>query len=154
MDIDIDQLRELFSAIQEFDVQEVTVENGRDKLRVRRGISGAPVASATVAAVAPTPVAAGAAPVAVASSVEEDDPDALYITSPFVGTFYRAPSPDKPPFVDSNQTIEAGQPLCIVEAMKLMNEIEAEFRCTIVDILAENGKTVEYGDRLFKVKKS
>jgi acetyl-CoA carboxylase biotin carboxyl carrier protein len=82
-----------------------------------------------------------------------DDPNVVSITSPFVGTFYRAPSPDAKPFVDVGTDIRAGQVICIVEAMKLMNEIEAEIAGTIVEILVENGKPVEYGDALFKVRK-
>ena len=83
-----------------------------------------------------------------------DEPGVVYVTSPFVGTFYRSPSPDAAPFVESGQKIAQGQVLCIVEAMKLMNEIESEVTGTIVEVLVENGKPVEYGDRLFKVKKS
>ena len=78
----------------------------------------------------------------------------MAITSPFVGTFYRSPSPDAPAFVDVGTEIRPGQVLCIVEAMKLMNEIEAEIAGTIVEVAAENGKPVEYGDVLFRVKKA
>ena len=74
------------------------------------------------------------------------------MTSPFVGTFYRAPSPDSSPFVDVGTRVKKGQVLCIVEAMKLMNEIEAEVDGTIVQILVENGQPVEYGEPLFKIK--
>ena len=74
------------------------------------------------------------------------------MTSPFVGTFYRAPSPDQDPFVDVGDDVTPGQVLCIVEAMKLMNEIEAEAPGKIVEVLVENGKPVEYGDRLFRIE--
>src|SRR5262249_12057574 len=77
-----------------------------------------------------------------------------YVTSPFVGTFYRAPSPEAPAFVDVGSNIRPGQALCIVEAMKLMNEIEAEFAGTIMECLVETGSPVEFGQRLFKVKKA
>ncbi len=83
-----------------------------------------------------------------------DDAAIVYVTSPFVGTFYRSPSPDAPPFVDVGSSIREGQALCIVEAMKLMNEIEADCAGTIVEILAENGKPVEFGQKLFKVRKA
>ena len=77
-----------------------------------------------------------------------------YVTSPFVGTFYRAPSPGAKNFVGEGSHFDGGQTLCIVEAMKLMNEIEAEFAGEILEILVENGKPVEYGDRLFRVQRS
>jgi acetyl-CoA carboxylase biotin carboxyl carrier protein len=75
------------------------------------------------------------------------------ITSPIVGTFYRAPAPDAPPYVEVGQTVEKGQVLCIVEAMKLMNEIEAEYRCKILKICKENAQPVEFGDTLFLVER-
>ena len=78
----------------------------------------------------------------------------MYVTSPFVGTFYRSPSPDAPPFVEVGSVIREGQALCIVEAMKLMNEIEADCAGTIIEILSENGKPVEFGQKLFKVQRS
>ena len=77
-----------------------------------------------------------------------------YVTSPFVGTFYRSPSPEASPFVDVGSNIRPGQALCIVEAMKLMNEIEAEFAGSILECLVETGSPVEFGQRLFKVKKA
>jgi acetyl-CoA carboxylase biotin carboxyl carrier protein len=84
----------------------------------------------------------------------EADDRAAYVTSPFVGTFYRSPSPDAPPFVEVGSAIREGQALCIVEAMKLMNEIEADCAGVIVEILVENGKPVEFGQRLFKVRRA
>ena len=83
-----------------------------------------------------------------------DDASIATITSPFVGTFYRAPSPQAPSFVDVGSEIRPGTVLCIVEAMKLMNEIEAEIAGTIVEVVAANGKPVEYGDPLFRVRKA
>jgi len=77
----------------------------------------------------------------------------VFVTSPFVGTFYRSPSPDAPSFVEVGSSIREGQTLCIIEAMKLMNEIEADAAGTIVEILAENGKPVEFGQKLFKVRR-
>jgi acetyl-CoA carboxylase biotin carboxyl carrier protein len=77
----------------------------------------------------------------------------VFVTSPFVGTFYRSPSPDAPPFVDVGSAIKPGQALCIVEAMKLMNEIEAEFAGVVVECLVETGSPVEFGQKLFRVKK-
>ncbi|MDH3817670.1 MAG: acetyl-CoA carboxylase biotin carboxyl carrier protein, partial [Myxococcales bacterium] len=81
-----------------------------------------------------------------------EEGEGSYVTSPFVGTFYRAPSPETDAFVEVGDSIAPGQVLCIVEAMKLMNEIESELAGTIVDVLVENGKPVEYGDRLFRIE--
>jgi acetyl-CoA carboxylase biotin carboxyl carrier protein len=90
---------------------------------------------------------------APAPAATADAADVVYVTSPFVGTFYRASSPGGEPFVKPGSRVEVGQTLCIVEAMKLMNEIEAELAGEILEVLVENGKTVEYGDKLFKVRK-
>jgi acetyl-CoA carboxylase biotin carboxyl carrier protein len=97
---------------------------------------------------------------AVAPSTEADrkaaaevDANVVEVTSPFVGTFYRAPAPDAPSFVERGDSVRQGQSLCIVEAMKLMNEIEAECAGTVIDILVENGKPVEFGQLLFRIRK-
>jgi acetyl-CoA carboxylase biotin carboxyl carrier protein len=96
------------------------------------------------------PVAApSAAPAAAAAAVETGET----VNSPIVGTFYRAPAPDAAPYVEVGQVVEKGQVLCIVEAMKLMNEIEAECRCKIVKICKENAQAVEFGDPLFVIEK-
>ena len=148
MKLDLDQLRELIRLLDEANLTEIEVEHDDDRIRVRRDpapVLGAPAAE-SVAAV----TASGAKPASSASAPEDDD--GAYVTSPFVGTFYRAPSPDGAPFVDIGDSIVPGQVLCIVEAMKLMNEIEAEAAGTIVEVLVENGKPVEYGDRLFRIE--
>jgi acetyl-CoA carboxylase biotin carboxyl carrier protein len=143
MEIDLEQLKALIQAAEEHALTELRLEDGDEKIVIRRehavSVSSAP---AQVAA----PAKAAAAPASAAVEGE-------FITSPFVGTFYRAASPTSPPFVEVGQRAEKGRPLCIVEAMKLMNEIDAEFACTILEILVENGKPVEYGDKLFRVKK-
>jgi acetyl-CoA carboxylase biotin carboxyl carrier protein len=97
--------------------------------------------------VSAAPAAAAAAPKAEA---KPDKPGVL-VTSPFVGTFYRAPSPDSPPFVDVGSKVKKGQTLCIVEAMKLMNEIEAEADGTVAEILVQNATPVEFGEPLFRI---
>ena len=76
------------------------------------------------------------------------------MTSPFVGSFYRSPTPDAPPFVEVGSVVRAGQTLCIIEAMKLMNEIEAECAGTVIEVFAQNGKSVEFGQKLFRIKKA
>jgi acetyl-CoA carboxylase biotin carboxyl carrier protein len=98
------------------------------------------------------PVAGTPADGQTASAQTEAD-DTEIITSPIVGTFYRSPAPDAPPFVEEGSIVKSGDSLCIIEAMKIMNKLEAEFSCEIVSVLAENGQMVEYGTPLFKVKK-
>jgi acetyl-CoA carboxylase biotin carboxyl carrier protein len=97
------------------------------------------------------PAAHAAIPAAAPS---ETPSDAIDVTSPFVGTFYRSPSPDAPAFVEVGSVVRPGQTLCIIEAMKLMNEIEAELSGTVVEIYAQNGKAVEFGQKLFRIKKA
>ncbi|MGB3053122.1 MAG: acetyl-CoA carboxylase biotin carboxyl carrier protein [Polyangiales bacterium] len=148
MKLDLDQLRELIRLLDEANLTEIEVEHDDDRIRVRRDptpVLGAAAAESVAPAAAPGSERAG-----VASAPEDDD--GAYVTSPFVGTFYRAPSPGGAPFVDIGDSIVPGQVLCIVEAMKLMNEIEAEAAGTIVEVLVENGKPVEYGDRLFRIE--
>jgi acetyl-CoA carboxylase biotin carboxyl carrier protein len=146
MKLDLDQLRELIQLLDESNLTEIEVEHDDDRIRIRRD----PVAN--VATVAPSVAPASSEPEAELSSPAE--PDGVFVTSPFVGTFYRAPSPDGEPFVEVGDSFAAGQILCIVEAMKLMNEIESEVAGTIVEVLVENGKPVEYGDPLFRIETS
>lgn len=155
MNIDLNQLRALMEAMREFELDELEFEDSEERIVLRRGSASAPVVAAPVAPAysahpthAPSmPPAASIAPAAA------DAPDVVYVTSPFVGTFYRAASPGAEAFVKPGSRVEIGQPLCIVEAMKLMNEIEAELAGEILEVLVENGKTVEYGDKLFKLRK-
>jgi len=151
MDIDIEQLRTLMQTIEEFDINELEIRNGEERIRLNRGASvvAAPaVTAAPIVAAAP----AGASAAAPSASAEDADAGFSFITSPFVGTFYRAPSPTSEAFINAGDTVSVGQTICIVEAMKLMNEIESEVSGTVVEIVAENGKPVEFGDKLFKVK--
>ena len=119
--------------------------------RTSRLLGRPPVVQSLVAA-APAPLVTGTSSKAGVEAAP--DSDSVYVTSPFVGTFYRAPSPEADNFVEVGNAVKKGQPLCIIEAMKLMNEIEAEYPCTILEILAENGQSVEYGQKLFRIKKS
>ncbi|HEY8430145.1 MAG TPA: acetyl-CoA carboxylase biotin carboxyl carrier protein [Sandaracinaceae bacterium] len=156
MDIDLKQLRELMRAMKQLDVNELEIEQGDHRIYLRRGpdsgaLAASPMMHVGPATLPPPPSMPAPASVERATATEEEG-NIAYITSPFVGTFYRAPSPDSPPFVEVGQTIVPGQVLCIVEAMKLMNEIESEISGVIVEVLVENGKPVEFGDRLFKVK--
>jgi len=148
MKLDLEQLRELIRLLDEANLTEIEVEHDDDRIRVRRDPAPLP-AAAGVESVAPI-TAQGPEPTNAASA--PDDDEGAYVTSPFVGTFYRSPSPDGAPFVDVGDSVVPGQVLCIVEAMKLMNEIEAEAAGTILEVLVESGKPVEYGDRLFRIE--
>jgi acetyl-CoA carboxylase biotin carboxyl carrier protein len=151
----------LAEVLRRHELNEIEVEDGGVRIYVRRGGGEAHVMHAAPTVVhhappaatphAPAPTASGATPPA-ASSTSTSDGNVAYVTSPFVGTFYRSPSPDSAPFVDVGTRIKKGQVICIVEAMKLMNEIEAEIEGSIVQILVENGQAVEYGEPLFKIK--
>jgi len=155
-----DRVDALAEVLRRHDLSEVEVEEGGVRIYVRRGGGGEPAMFAATHAPAPlahpvhTPAAptASAPPAASTPSTDTSDGNVAYVTSPFVGTFYRAPSPDMSPFVDVGTRIKKGQVLCIVEAMKLMNEIESEIEGSIVQILVENGQAVEYGEPLFKIK--
>jgi acetyl-CoA carboxylase biotin carboxyl carrier protein len=155
--VDIKDLKMLIKMVTETDITEFELENAEDKVVIKRGCAVAapqfqmqqPVSYqyAPQAPVAPLQAAAAAAPAAA----EKEAGDA--VTSPIVGTFYRSPAPEAAPYVEVGKVVEKGEVLCIVEAMKLMNEIEAEYRCKIVKICKENATPVEYGDQLFIVEK-
>jgi len=147
MHLSLDELKNLFKVLEAAGVAEFEYQD--EKYRVRVGLSRGAVVPAVAPARASGPHAAPAPiePVAAAT-------DLVAVTSPFVGTFYRAPSPEAQNFVEVGSVVRPGQALCIVEAMKLMNEIESEIAGTIVEILVENGKSVEYGQKLFLVRKA
>jgi acetyl-CoA carboxylase biotin carboxyl carrier protein len=152
MNLDLNDLRRLLRILEKRNVSEFELEDDKMRLRLVRG--GVVVASAPAHfAVAAATVAAAPAAASTAAPIV-DDAGTVFVTSPFVGTFYRSPSPDAPSFVEPGSTVREGQALCIVEAMKLMNEIEADCAGTILEILAENGKSVEFGQKLFKVRKA
>jgi acetyl-CoA carboxylase biotin carboxyl carrier protein len=150
----LDDVRKLVALVERSDVTHIAWQRGREKVVIRRGgvAAGAP---APLVAVAPAPAAAAHPPAAApaAPKVEakaEAKPGAI-VSSPFVGTFYRAPSPDAPPFVELGTKVKKGQTLCIVEAMKLMNEIESETDGTVAEIYVQNATPVEFGEQLFRV---
>ena len=147
MDLDLDKLRALVGVLTETDVAEFEHEAEGERVKIVR--AGRSVATRVEHVAAPGP-----SPSAAAAAATETPSDSIDVTSPFVGTFYRSPSPDAPSFVDVGSVVRPGQTLCIVEAMKLMNEIEAECSGTIVEVLAQNGKAVEFGQKLFRVKKA
>ncbi|MEO1232647.1 MAG: acetyl-CoA carboxylase biotin carboxyl carrier protein [Myxococcota bacterium] len=147
----LERLRELVAILEgSTTLTSLDYEDADIVVKLSRGGVAAPtpmVAHVPTALPAPVPVAA--TPAAPAPVVGDDD--AEVVKSPFVGTFYRSPSPDAKPFVDAGAKVKPKQVLCIIEAMKLMNEIECEVTGTVVEILAENGQSVQYGDPLFKI---
>ena len=140
--VDWDLIKKLIKVVKEEAISGLAIEEKGVKYEVHREMSGA-VASIATPVHTPAPVAP-----------KSEDDDLVAITSPMVGTFYRAPSPESPAFAEIGQDLEVGHVICIIEAMKLFNEIEAEVRGKVVKILAENGKPVEYGQKLMLVKKA
>ena len=158
MEIDLKQLKELMRSLKQFEITELEIEKNGERIKLARGgdavATSAIYGGAPIGASIPPAAALSAAPAGAAPAPSVDDASTHYVTSPFVGTFYTAPTPGAEAFVKAGSQIKPGQTLCIVEAMKLMNEIEADVSGTILEVLRENGKPVEYGDKLFKVKKS
>ena len=148
----METLRQLIELVGEDQVREIEIERGilgLRKVRVASGISAAAVQPAAPAPAASQPADAGDA----SAAAEPDDTEGLHgIKSPMVGMFYRAPNPDSPPFVEEGDVVSVGQTLCIIEAMKIMNEIEADAKGRVVRVLVENGNPVEYNTPLFLIE--
>ena len=150
--MDLRKLKKLIDLVEESGIAEIEVTEGEEKVRIPRATAAQPVfaAPAAIAPVAVAPVAAAPAPAVSAAPAVRDLSNAQ--KSPMVGTFYRAPGPNAPAFVEIGQQVKAGDTLCIIEAMKLMNEIEAEKSGVIKEILVDNGTPVEYGEPLFIIE--
>jgi acetyl-CoA carboxylase biotin carboxyl carrier protein len=150
----IDEIKELLQIFNESGVGELEVQRGEDRLRIKRAASNKEYVMAPAAQ--PQPVAAPPpAPAITATSAAPQralETDGVLVKSPIVGTYYDSPSPDAPPFVKVGDAVEPGQVLCIIESMKLMNEIEAEAGGTVISKLVENGRPVEYGEALFSIR--
>ncbi len=153
--MDLRKLKKLIDLVQESGVAELEITEGEEKVRIVKGggVSIAP-AAALVAAPGATGAPAASAPgvpaaPAGATAVPEGGQEGHIVKAPMVGTFYRAPAPDGKPFVEVGQAVKEGEPVCIIEAMKLMNEIEADASGTVKAVLVENGQPVEYGQPLF-----
>ena len=143
--MDLEKIEGLVKIIENSSLTEFTLKEGDLKITMSK-LDNPPVVAAGVPVTAPA--AAEAAPVS-----EETEGETLFITSPIVGTFYSAPAPDAPAFVKVGDQVKNGQTVCILEAMKLMNEIQSEFDCEIEAVLVSNEQKVEYGQPLFRVKK-
>lgn len=151
--MNLDQIKQLIDILAESDVAEFEWETDGFRVSIRQGTADhRALAPVQVVQAAPQTAAAPPAEVTAAPSPASDD-RVTHVTAPMVGTFYRAPAPDADPYVKVGDIVEVGQPLCIIEAMKLMNEIEAETRGRIKDILVENAEPVEYGQPLFVIEK-
>lgn len=162
MSVDFQELRELLSAISKTDITELTLKSDDFELTLRKDSAAYPAKDANVieqemfsAAPVATKTATNLEPTAIATEPAASSPidqsKLLDVTSPMVGTFYHAPAPDDPPFVAIGDRISSGQTVCIIEAMKLMNELESEVSGQIVEILAKNGEPVEFGQVLMRV---
>ena len=153
--MDLRKLKKLIDLVQESGIAELEITEGEEKVRISRGgavsvtpLAAAPAPIAVAQAGTVVPVAHAAAAPAAASAAEAA-PEGHVVKSPMVGTFYRTPSPEAKPFVDVGDTIKAHETLCVIEAMKLMNEIESDVSGIVKAILVENGQPVEYGQALF-----
>jgi acetyl-CoA carboxylase biotin carboxyl carrier protein len=162
--LNLKELKEILQLLDEKEITEFELEEEGMKLRIRKAAAGPPPAPApvltpdlpavtsSVAAASPASAPAPAAPAPTAASPEAVDEGLLIVKSPIVGTFYRTPDPNSPPFVSVGDRVKPGQVLCIIEAMKLMNEIEAEVAGEILKIHHETGQPVQYGDPLFSIR--
>jgi acetyl-CoA carboxylase biotin carboxyl carrier protein len=153
----LEDVKKLVALVEKTDVTHIAWQKGPEKVVIRRGnassspaahtaVHPAPIAAPVPAVLAPAPAIAGAK-----AEAKPADKPGVIVSSPFVGTFYRAPSPDSAPFVEVGATVKKGQTLCIVEAMKLMNEIESEVDGVVAEILVQNATPVEYSEPLFRV---
>ena len=149
--VDWDLVKKLIQVIKEEDISGLAVEEKGVKYEVKRERGETAVVGQTIS-IPVAHVKGGEEPVSSSSDKEEDG--LIAITSPMVGTFYRSPSPESPPFVETGDNVEPGKVVCVIEAMKLFNEIEAETRGKVVKILVGNGQAVEYGQKLMLVKKA
>ena len=150
--MDIRKVKKLIELLDESGIAEIEITEGEESVRISRHSPHAPAAPVASAA-APAPIAVAAAPIAVAAPAPAAEPEeeGYAVTAPMVGTYYSSPSPGSPQFVQVGDRVNEGDTLCIVEAMKMMNQIEAEVSGTIKSIRVQNGDPVEYGQILFVI---
>jgi len=152
-----EDVKQLVQLVEESDVTHIAWQRGGEKVIIRRGgtaVLAAPAALHPSVPLAVTSPVAALHPALAAPAAARDaklEAPGVVVSSPFVGTFYRSPSPDAPPFVDVGQQVKKGQTLCIIEAMKLMNEIECEVDGTVAEIMVPNATPVEFGEALFRI---
>jgi acetyl-CoA carboxylase biotin carboxyl carrier protein len=159
--MDLDQLKQILDLVREHELSEFEIEHEGLRLKVRKDAATGAFAAVPVAGGAPpmapvaaagTPLPASAAATPPSAEAAEVDIELAVVKSPIVGTFYRAPEPGAPDFVEIGATVKKGQVLCIIEAMKLMNEIDSEYDGEVVNVYVENGQPVQYGERLFAIR--
>jgi acetyl-CoA carboxylase biotin carboxyl carrier protein len=151
--MDLDQLKQILELVREHELAEFEVEQDGLRLKIRKNAAGALVGVPQALPALP-PVAANTAVPASpgAAAATDDEIELAVVKSPIVGTFYRSPEPGAPSFVEVGTTVKKGQVLCIIEAMKLMNEIDSEYDGEIVNVYVESGQPVQYGERLFAIR--
>lgn len=147
--MDLRKLKKLIDLVQESGISELEVTEGEEKVRIAKHYGPPAGQQYVMQHAAPMHMAAPLAAGTSAVDLDDDEPEGHVVKSPMVGTFYRSASPDSGPFVEIGQTVKEGETLCIIEAMKLLNEIEADASGTIKAILVENGQAVEFGEPLF-----
>ncbi|HJZ70661.1 MAG TPA: acetyl-CoA carboxylase biotin carboxyl carrier protein [Vicinamibacterales bacterium] len=167
--MDLNQIKQILDLVREHELSEFEIEHDGLRLKIRKDVNGAhvvtlpaPVVPAVVmpgaglppvlAAPAPVPVAAAPAAALDDEAAADTEIELAVVKSPIVGTFYRSSEPGAPPFVDVGTTVKKGQVLCIIEAMKLMNEIDSEYDGEVANVYVENGQPVQYGERLFAIR--
>lgn len=154
--MDIRKVKKLIELLEQSDVTEIEIREGEESVRIsRQGTAAQPLlmsASPQPQTVAVAPTAAPATAPEPAASAVDDEPEENLVRSPMVGTFYRAPSPGSKPFVQEGEQVKSGDTLCIIEAMKILNQIECEKSGTVRRIMVENGQPVEYNQPLFVIE--
>lgn len=150
--MDIRKIKKLIDLIEESDIAEIEISEGEESVRISRYSSVAPAVQYAAPIAAPAPVAMAASAPAAAAAPAEEKISGHVVKSPMVGTFYRSASPGSPAFVEVGQSVTAGQTLCIIEAMKILNQIEADKSGKVKQILVENAHPVEYGQPLFVIE--
>ena len=153
--MDIRKIKKLIELLEESGLAEIEITEGEESVRIARVMQGAPVVTQYAAAPAPVAAAPARAPAAAAAPAEAPAPaarDENLVTAPMVGTFYASPAPGAKSFVEVGQEVRVGQVLCIIEAMKMMNQIESERAGKVVAVLAKNGEPVEFGQPLFAIE--
>jgi acetyl-CoA carboxylase biotin carboxyl carrier protein len=155
--MDIRKIKKLIELLEESGLAEIEITEGEESVRIARAMQGAPVVTQYAAAPVPVPVSAAPAPAPAAAAAPAAAPapadrDENLVTAPMVGTFYASPAPGAKSFVEVGQEVRVGQVLCIIEAMKMMNQIESERAGKVVAVLAKNGEPVEFGQPLFAIE--
>ena len=157
--MDLKQIKQIIELMKRSELTEFAVEEEGFKLKIRRGTNGLPLVTTSRGSNPPfvpnesaPPIAPQATSAPLAAPAQREEAGVTYIKSPMVGTFYRAASPDSKPFADVGTKVVENTVVCIIEAMKIMNEIQAEAKGSVLEVLVENGQPVEYGQRLFKIK--